>query len=96
MELFDLAADPREARDLSARERTRTTALRARLREWRKTVGAQENTVNPGVDLEMHKRIYLDFDSTRFDPLHAGEAAWKRAAEWRQQMNAATRRPPSP
>ena len=96
VELFDLAADSREARDLSARERTRTTALRARLNEWRKTVGAQENRVNPGVDLEMHKRIYLDFDSTRFDPLHASEAAWKQAAAWRQQMNDATRRLPSP
>jgi hypothetical protein len=44
----------------------------------------------------MHKAIYLDFDSTRFDPLHAGGAAWKRAAEWRQQMNDVTRRLPSP
>jgi arylsulfatase A-like enzyme len=92
-ELYHLVADPRETRDLSATEPARTAALRTRLREWRKSVGAQENTPNQAVDLEMFKRIYVNFDSTRFDPLRADETAWTAAATWRQQMNAALKRP---
>jgi len=42
----------------------------------------------------MFNRIYVDFDSSRFDPLRADEEAWQAAALWRQRMNAATRRPP--
>ena len=92
-ELFDLDEDIREARDLSAREPARTAALRTRLREWRASVGAQENTPNPGVDEALYKSIYVAFDSTRFDPLRADEAGWKAAAAWRQLMNAAVKTP---
>ena len=90
-ELFDLDADPGETRDLVAAEPGRTAALRARLREWRASVGAQENTANPSVDLDLYRKIYVEFDSTRFDPLRADESAWKAAATWRERMNAAVR-----
>jgi neutral ceramidase len=93
VELFDLSGDTGEARDLSKAEASRTSALRARLREWRTSVGAQENTRNPSVDMEMFKQIYVDFDSTRFDPLRADGDGWKAAARWRQLMDAATKRP---
>ncbi len=42
--------------------------------------GAQENTPNPAFDSEMFNRIYVDFDSSRFDPLRADEEAWKAVA----------------
>ncbi len=93
VELFNLTADPRETKDLSAVEPARTAALRSRLREWRTSVGAQENTPHPSVDLDLYKRIYQDFDSSRFDPLHADEDAWKAAARWRELMNEAVKRP---
>lgn len=93
LELFDLGADQGESRDLSASEPARTAAMRARLRAWRTSVGAQENTPNPLVNPELYKRIYVDFDSSRFDPLHADGAAWTAVAAWRELMNAATRRP---
>jgi hypothetical protein len=67
--------------------------MRARLADWRKSVGAQENTPNPNWDAELYKQIYVDFDSTRFDPLRADAAAWKDVAVWRQRMDAAIRRP---
>jgi hypothetical protein len=54
-------------------------------------VGAQENTPNPAFDQSLYRQIYVDFDSTRFDPLRADERAWKAVAAWRQQMNAAVR-----
>ena len=94
VELFDLNADVGEGRDLAAADPGRAASMRARLRQWRQSIGAQENTPNPAFDAEMFNRIYADFDSSRFDPLRADDEAWKAVALWRQRMNAATRRPP--
>jgi hypothetical protein len=69
----------------------RVASLRAKLREWRGSVGAQENTPNPSFKPELFKEIYVDFDSTRFDPLRADDAGWKAVALWRQRMDAAPR-----
>ena len=91
-ELFDLQADAAESKDISSADPARTAALRKRLRAWRTEVGAQENTPNPAVEMDLYRRIYVDFDSTRFDPLRADEAAWKAAATWRQLMNEASKR----
>ena len=92
VELFDLQADAAETKDIAPADPARTAALRKRLREWRASVGAQENTPNPAVEMDLHRRIYVDFDSTRFDPLHADDAAWKAAATWRQLMDEASKR----
>ncbi len=43
--LFDLEQDPGETRDLATEQPERTQALLARLRQWRRDVGAQEMTV---------------------------------------------------
>jgi arylsulfatase A len=93
VELFDLDADPEETRDVAAKQAARAAAMRTRLRDWRKSVGAQENTPNPNWDAGLSKLIYVDFDSTRFDPLRADAAAWKDVAVWRERMNDAVRRP---
>ena len=92
-ELFDLEADVAEARDLAPSQPARAADLRARLRAWRTSVGAQENTPNPSLDAALYDAIYTEFDSTRFDPLRADAAAWKNAAVWRQRMNAALKTP---
>lgn len=47
VELFNLAADPGEASDLSAREPARTAELRSRLDSWRRDVGAKLPAPNP-------------------------------------------------
>ncbi|TLD68696.1 sulfatase [Phragmitibacter flavus] len=49
-ELYDLAKDVSEARNLAAEEPERTAAMLTELREWRKRVGAQMMTVNPAYD----------------------------------------------
>jgi hypothetical protein len=46
-ELFDLAADPGEYRDLSAERPARAAELKARLAAWRKAVAAAMPTPNP-------------------------------------------------
>jgi arylsulfatase A len=95
VELFDLNADTGEARDLSPTQAAKVTALRAKLRAWRKSVGAQEHTANPAFDERLYSQLYVEFDSTRFDPLRADDAAWKTVALWRQRMNAALRPAPT-
>lgn len=47
VELFDLAADPGEARDLAAARPEQAAALRKQLADWRVAVGAQMPTPNP-------------------------------------------------
>jgi arylsulfatase A-like enzyme len=47
VELFDLAADPGEQRDLAAERPARARALQARLAAWRKDVAAKMPTPNP-------------------------------------------------
>jgi arylsulfatase A-like enzyme len=96
VELFDLDADPGEARDLAAAEPKRTSAMRARLREWRRSMGAQENTPNPSADDGLFRRMYVEFDPSRFDPLRADDRAWQAMAGWRVLMNAAVQKKPPP
>ena len=93
VELFDLNDDRGETRNLAAQEAARAADMRARLRDWRTSVGAQENTPNPNWNAELYKQIYVDFDSTRFDPLRADAGAWKDVGIWRQRMDAAIRPP---
>jgi arylsulfatase A-like enzyme len=87
VELFDVGADIGEARDRSSAEPGRVASLREKLRTWRASVGAQENAPNPAFDDARFKEIYVDFDSTRFDPLRADAAAWSAVAAWRKRMD---------
>ena len=89
--LFNLDQDAAEQRDLAATEPARAAALRRRLREWRQSVGAQENTPNPAVNASLFDALYVTFDPTRFDPARADEKAWQAVGEWRKGMNAAVR-----
>lgn len=91
VELFDLNADIGETRDLSKAQAARAAEMRRQLRGWRTSIGAQENTPNPSFDNGLYRQIYVDFDSTRFDPLRADEAAWQAVAAWRKQMDAAVK-----
>ena len=45
VELFDVIADPSETRNLAAVQPERAAALQARLRDWRRRVGAQEMAI---------------------------------------------------
>jgi len=89
VELFDLEADIGETRDRSTQEPARTNSMRRMLRQWRRSVSAQENTTNPAFDEHLYRQLYVDFDATRFNPLAADGNAWKAVAIWRERMNAA-------
>ncbi len=53
--LFDLKSDPNETTDVSQQYPDRAQELLARMREWRKLVGAQMPTSNPGYDPQKAK-----------------------------------------
>ena len=93
VQLFNLANDIGESRNLASAEPARTGALREKLRAWRKSVDAQENRPNPAVNESMYNALYVTFDPTRFDPLRAGDAEWQKVAEWRTLMNTAVAKP---
>ncbi len=88
-ELFDLATDPGEATDISAKRPDRVKALRAKLAGWRTEVGAQGMTPNPEFDAAVHKTLYLDPDPSKFAPATALPVTLKAMQAWRKRMDAA-------
>jgi arylsulfatase A-like enzyme len=91
-ELYDLRADPGEANDLAARDPRRAAALRARLRGWRKEIGAQENSPNPSFDPALYRGIYQDVDVSRLKPGATGAETRRQLEGWRRAMDAAVAR----
>ncbi len=89
MELYNLAADTGERRNLAAREPARVAAMRADLAAWRGRVGAQANRPNPDFDADKYRELYLDVDASRFDPAAASQADWGVMRDWRKRMDAA-------
>jgi arylsulfatase A-like enzyme len=93
VELFDLARDPGEADDRSAREAARAEDLRRKLADWRRSVGAQENAPNPDFDPALHRVLYEETDVSRLRPGATAAEMTPRLAAWRRAMDAAARRP---
>jgi arylsulfatase A len=91
VELFNLAADASEAKDLSSAEPDRAMKLRAELAAWRKRVGARMPTPNPDFDAEQHKRLYVDLDSSQLVPESTAAATAPKWQAWRKAMNSATK-----
>jgi arylsulfatase A-like enzyme len=96
LELFNLAKDPSETEDLSAREPERVREMRGKLAAWRKAIGAQENTPNPHFDPALHKKLYLDIDVSSLKPAATAAAMRPKLEAWRTEMNAVLRPKPKP
>lgn len=90
-ELFNLARDVGEIEDLAAREPARAEALRRKLAEWRRSVGAQENAPNPDFDPALHRALYGDTDVSRLPPAATAAEMSPRLAAWRRAMDTAVR-----
>lgn len=87
LELYDLANDVSEEKNVAEREPERVKAMRSKLSEWRKNVGAQENTPNPAFDPVLYKKLYVDVDVSN---LKAGKTAAEMRPSlqaWRNTMN---------
>ena len=87
VELFDLSRDPGEGKDLAPREPNRVRAMRSQLSDWKRQVGAQENTVNPAFDASLHRQLYIDTDVSRLKPVARSADMTPRLASWRRLMD---------
>ena len=45
------------------------------------------NEKNPEFDAEKHKALYVETDSSRYDPVRATRAEFDRMQAWRKGMN---------
>ena len=87
IELFNLAADPSETKNLADAEPARAKGLQQKFHTWLARVGGRTLTPNPDFDAAAHKRLYFDQDaSTLAAKATAAEMApdWK---DWRAEMN---------
>jgi arylsulfatase A-like enzyme len=92
-ELYDLARDVGEEKDLAGREPKRVLDLRAKLAAWRKKVGAQTNRPNPDFDEELYRKLYVDVDVSRLKPSRTAAEMTKKLATWRKLMDEVAVRP---
>jgi arylsulfatase A len=90
LELYDLAADVGENRNLATAEPERAARMLAALRDWRARVGARMPTPAPDVDAALHRRLYVDQDPSRLESAATAAALEPEWQEWRAAMNAAT------
>ena len=89
IELYDLQIDVGEHQDVAGKHPDRVASMRASLDAWRREINVQYNTLNPDCDEEKFKRLYVDVDPGKFDPVAAGDEEWARIHEWRAGMDAA-------
>lgn len=87
-ELYNLAQDPGETTDLAASRSATVAALREKLATWRKSLGAQDNTPNPGFDADLYRQLYVDSDVSRLKPAKTAAEMTPKLAAWRKGMDA--------
>ena len=90
LELFDLAKDPGETRDLAAAEPARVAALRGKLEAWRRSVGAEPTKANPNFNRGLWEECFVKTDVTKLKALPTSEAMRPLLADWRKAMNDAS------
>jgi arylsulfatase A-like enzyme len=91
LELYDLARDIGETRNLAKDEPARAAAMQQQLTTWRRSVGAQENAPNPAFDAALHRPLYVDFDPSKIAAASTFSETETKSAAWRAAMNAATK-----
>jgi arylsulfatase A-like enzyme len=90
-ELYDLASDVGETRNLAKEQSDRATALAEKLAMWRRSVGAQECTPNPDFNEAMYRPLYVDFDPSKTTATPKASDAEAKMLAWRAAMNAAVK-----
>lgn len=96
VELYNLAEDVGEHRDLATAHPDRVRQMRAALDAWRREIGAQTNTPNPDCREAAFRALYVDVDPSRFDPLLADEKDWRTLRNWRQEMDERVKKTTTP
>lgn len=91
-ELYNLAMDASESRNVADEHPQRVDRLRKQLYAWIASVQAQTNAPNPGFDAALFGRLYEAVDVSRHVPAKAAAADHARLLEWRREMNGVLRR----
>jgi arylsulfatase A-like enzyme len=91
VELYNLAQDVGETKDLAAAEPARVEELRGKLHAWRARVGAWMPRPNPEFDASLHRRLYVEQDPSKLIAGQTAAATEPHWTEWRAAMNAAIR-----
>jgi len=73
LELYDLAADVGETRNLAATEPARAKSMLAELKGWRARVGARMPTPNPDFNAAVPRRQDVEHDPSRLMPAATGD-----------------------
>ncbi len=76
---------------LRAENQARVEELKKKLNDWRIRVGAAMPTKNPDADVNLHKSIYLDVDSSTIAAESNAVATAEKWRAWRKQMNEAVK-----
>jgi arylsulfatase A-like enzyme len=91
LELYNLADDVGETKNVAATEQERVGDLRRKLQRWRASVGARMLMPNPDLDPALHRRLYIEQDPSQLVPESTAAATEPHWKAWRAAMNAATR-----
>jgi arylsulfatase A-like enzyme len=91
-ELYNLANDIGESRNLASEQAARVSEMKAAFLQWRTDVGAQLNAPNPDFDAEAHRKIYIEYDSSLYNASARNGEDDAKIQTWRMRMNAALRR----
>jgi arylsulfatase A len=89
LELYDLAADIGETRNMAAADPGRAESMLAELKAWRARVGARMPRPNPDFDAALHRRLYMEQDPSRLVPAATAAATEPEWREWREAVNMA-------
>ncbi len=95
LEVYDLAKDPGEEKDLlddTPESKTRAALIRGLLGNWRKAVKAQGNTPNPDSDAKLWRELYADTDVSRLRPAKTAAEMTPKLAAWRKRMDEVVRK----
>jgi arylsulfatase A-like enzyme len=91
VELYNLATDRGETKNLASAEPERAEQLLRKLQAWRASVGARMPTPNPEFDAASHRRLYVDQDSSQLIADSTAAATEPKWTAWRAAMDAAVK-----
>ncbi len=91
LELYNLATDVGETRNVATEQPQRVEQMAAALRAWRARVGARMPTPNPDFDAQAHRALYIDQAPSRLAPTATAAAVEPDGTAWRAAMNSAVK-----
>ncbi|MGB9603959.1 MAG: hypothetical protein ACPMAG_14340, partial [Limisphaerales bacterium] len=65
--------------------------LKNLLDKWRSQSDIQTNSFNPKFDPELHRKLYIDIDPSKFNPATASKEEIQNMLNWRKLMDEVTK-----